>query len=237
MNVVDIIIIVLLLLYVAKGFSNGVFKEGVTFVGGLFVVVLAFLFKNPISQFMYESFPFFKFSGMANGISVLNIIIYEIIAFLVLATVLLVLYDLILKLTNVLEKVLRWTFVFALPSKILGAVVGFVEGVVIVFFLLFICIQFEMTRPYINESKYGDAILSQTPVLAPAIEPTYKSLKEIHAILDKYKDSEDRDAANLESLEILLKYKVLTTESARTLVSNGKLTMAGVEELIDRYNS
>lgn len=235
MNAVDYIIIVLLLIYIAKGFSSGVIKESVTFIGGLGVIVIAFLLKNPISVFMYQNFPFFKFSGLLSGISVLNIIIYEIIAFLLVASILLVIYQLVVRMTNILEKILKITFVFALPSKILGAIVGFIEGLVFTFLLLFISIQFEATNDYIRASKFGNAILTDTPILSSAVSPIYESLQEIYKVAEDYKGSTDRDAANLECLDALLKYRVLDAENADVLVKNGKLAMPGIDEVIEKY--
>lgn len=235
MNVVDIAILVLLFLYIAKGFSSGLIKELVTFVGGAAVLVIAYLLKNPISVYLYENLPFFKFGGNLSGISVLNVIIYEVIAFLLVATVLMVAYLLVLKLTNIVETILKITVILEIPSKILGAIVGFIEGVCVVFVLLFVCIQFAFTRKYVDESKYGNTVLSKTPILGSAISPIYDSLKEIYAVAEDYKDSEDRDAANLESLDILLKYKVLDVENAKVLYNTGKLNMPGFDEVIDKY--
>lgn len=235
MSVVDIIVLGVLILFVLKGFSNGVFKEGISFVGGIVVLVLAFLFKNPVSKFMYQTLPFFKFTGMMSGISVLNIIIYEVIAFMIVATILLLVYELVLKMTNIFEKILRWTFVFALPSKIGGAVVGFVEGVIIVFIGLFICLQFDATRSPVRESKYADMVLTKTPFLGDAIYPVYNSLQEIYKVAEQYKDSEDKEAANLESLDILLKYRAIDVESAEYLLDKGKLELKGANEVIEKY--
>lgn len=235
MNVVDIIIIVVLLLYIAKGFSNGVLKELVTFVGGLGVIVIAFFLKNPVSVYMYENLPFFKFSGMLSGISVLNIIVYELIAFLLVATILMLIYQLILKFTNILEFIVKITFILELPSKLLGALVGLVEGIIIVFLTLFVCMQFELTVKYIDESKYGNVILSETPILSSAISPIYDSMKEIYKVAENYKGHTDKNQANLESLDILLKYNVITPQNAQVLVDNNKLTTPGVEDIIKKW--
>lgn len=235
MNIVDIIIIIILLLYIAKGFSSGAIKESVSFIGGFAVLVLAFLLKNPISVFMYQNLPFFKLSGILSGISVLNVIIYELIAFLIVAAILLIVYELIVKVTNIFEKILKITFVFALPSKILGAVVGFVEGVVMIFLVLFVCMQFNMTRNYIQDSKYADKILSDTPLLGNAVSPIYDSLKEIYSVAESYKDTPNKDQANLECLDIMLKYKVLDASGAQVLVDNNKLNINGIETVIDKY--
>ena len=213
MNVVDIIIILILLIYIGKGFKNGVIKESVSFLGGLGVIIIAFLLKNPISVFMYQHFPFFEFSGLLSGISVLNIIIYELVAFLVVASVLLVIYQL------------------------LGALVGVIEGIIVAFLFIFISVQFTSMKTFVDDSKYGHKLLSDTPFLSSAVSPAYESIIEIYKVADQYQGNENRDEANLKCLEVLLKYKVLKPSNAEVLVDKGKLKMLGVEEVIDKYKT
>ena len=235
MNVVDIAILIILLIFIAKGFSNGAVKETVSFVGGIAVIVIAYLLKNPVSVFLYQVMPFFKFSGLIMGITVLNIVIYELFAFLLVAAILMTVYQVIVKMTSIFETLLKLTFVLALPSKLLGALVGAIEGIIVTFLLLFACVQVDSTRKYVDESKFGHEILTKTPIMSTAVSPIYDSLKEIYEVADNYKGSSDRDAANLECLEVLLKYKVLTSENADVLVENGKLKMPGVDQVIDKY--
>lgn len=237
MNIVDILIIAFILIYIGKGFSNGVLKEGISFLGGLAVIVIAYILKNPISVFMYENLPFFKLSGLLSGITVLNIIIYELLAFLLVATILLFLYRLILKATNIIETILKITIILEIPSKIFGAVVGFIEGIVVIFLALFIAVQFEATKVWLDGSKYADKILSSTPILSKAVSPVYDSITEIYKVAEDYKDKPNRDEANLEALDILLKYRVLDADNADILVKNGKLKMDGVEEIIKKHKN
>lgn len=237
MNIVDILIIAFIIIFIGKGFTNGVLKEGVSFLGGLAVIIIAFLLKNPVSTFMYENLPFFKFSGLLSGITVLNIIIYELLAFLLVASILLFFYRFIMHATNIIETILKITIILEIPSKILGMIVGFIEGVTVVFLVLFVCIQFEAAKEWIDGSKYGNTILQKTPILGDAVRPVYGSITEIYKVAENYKDASDRDQANLESLDILLKYKVLDTKSARTLLNKGKLNMKGAEGVITKYEN
>ena len=84
MNVVDVIIIALLILGGVAGFKAGVIKKLTDFIGMFVVIILAFYLKNYISVIMYENLPFFNFFGLINGIDALNILLYEVIAFLVI---------------------------------------------------------------------------------------------------------------------------------------------------------
>jgi len=234
-KIVDILIIVLLIIYLFKGLKNGAIKELVTFIGGILVLVIAFALKNPVSVFLYQKLPFFNFDGIFSGISVLSIVIYELIAFLGVAAILLIIYTLIIRVTNILETILKVTVILEIPSKILGALIGLIEGLVVSFVILFIMMQFNVTKKFIDESKYGDMVLTKTPILSNITSEVYNSLDEIYTLAENYKDRTDRDAVNLEALDILLKYKVITPENADALVDEGKLTMGGAKEVIAKY--
>ena len=87
MNVLDIIIIIFILFGAVLGFKRGFTKELLKAVGFILVLVLAYFFKNPLSVFMYEHLPFFEF-GILKNVEILNILIYEGIAFLICVVVL-----------------------------------------------------------------------------------------------------------------------------------------------------
>ena len=89
MNIVDIIILVFIVLSAFVGFSRGFFKQTIMFVGTILVICLSFIFKNPLSLFMYKNLPFFKFGGLTS----LNILLYEILAFIILIVVLSIVLD------------------------------------------------------------------------------------------------------------------------------------------------
>ena len=237
MNIVDFLIIILIILYPIKGFKNGAIKELVTFGGYLLVLVIAFLLKNPVSIFLYEHLPFLNFGGLFAGVSVLNIILYELIAFFAVATILMIFYRLIIMATNVIDMALKATVILEIPSKILGIIVGAIEGLVIVFILLFISVHWQYTKEYIDASKYGNVILKKSPILSDATNSVYSSIQEIHTLANEYKDSKDKEILNLQALNVLLKYKIIEPESAESLVKSGKLKIDGAEELIDSYNT
>ncbi len=236
MNIIDILVIAILAVCVLKGFFNGAIKTAITFVGGFIVLIAAYILKNPVSLFLYDHLPFFKLNGILSGISVFNIIIYELLSFLIVASVLLIAYRVILGITNVIEKILNITIILAIPSKLIGLVIGFVEGVVVSFIVLFLLLQFSSTKEYVEKSKYGEIILTSTPVLSDATESVYKALDEIYKVAENYKDSTDRNSANLEALDIILKYKLIKPDTAIKLVNEKKLDIDGALAIIEKYN-
>lgn len=235
MNIVDYLIIILIVLFAIKGFKNGAIKETVTFGGSLLVLIFAYFLKNPVSIFLYNHLPFFNFGGLFSGVSVLNILLYELIAFFVVASILLLFYRVIIMATNVIDVILKATIILEIPSKILGIVIGAIEGIIITFIVLFVAIQFEYTKNYIDDSKYGNEILIKTPVLSNITEPTYKSIQEIHDLAKEYKEAEDKSQLDLQALNILLRYNVIEPQNAYSLVESGKLKIEGAKALIDSY--
>jgi len=233
MSLLDIIIIVAILLGAYVGFKRGLTTQLVSTIGVILVVVLAFLLKNPISQFMYENLPFFDFGGLLKGLPVLNIFVYELIAFIVALSLLALILKLILKVTKIFEFLLKITIVLGIPSKILGAIVGMIENFIFVFIVLYI-----LNLPIFDfnlNSKYKDKILSSTPILSSLVNDSVKVLEEFTELKDKYKDTENSNEFNKETLDLFLKYEVINVESVETLIKKDKLKMEGAEEILNKY--
>lgn len=223
MSIVDLIILGIIIAYAIKGFVFGIIKEGVSFIGGILVFVAAFYLKNPISVFMYKHFPFFNLGGALKGISVLNVVIYELIAFILVAGILAIILYLLVKVSNILNKILKLTVILDKPSKMLGMVLGVAEGVVIAFVLVFSMFLFTKTRKYMEDSKISPILLNEMPILTKYTKSVYSSVDEIIEISEKYEKSKNREKANKEALDVLLKYKVIDKDNAEYLIETGKI--------------
>lgn len=81
MNGFDAAIILILIMGAVVGFKRGFTYEVVSTVGFFLVLILAYFLKNPLSVFLYEHLPFFKFGGIFKGVTVLNIFLYEVMLF------------------------------------------------------------------------------------------------------------------------------------------------------------
>ena len=162
MNIVDVIILVALGLGAITGFIRGFFKQTVIFVGTILVVVLSFLLKNPLSLILYENLPFFEIGGLTT----LNILLYEALAFMICIAILSIVLGLVIKISGVIETLLKVTVILALPSKILGMIVGIVQFLVLVYVVLFIATMPVFDTPFISESKYANVILTKTPIIS-----------------------------------------------------------------------
>ena len=222
MNVVDVIIIALLILGGVAGFKAGVIKKLTDFIGMFVVIILAFYLKNYISVIMYENLPFFNFFGLINGIDALNILLYEVIAFLVIFIALLFVLKVVLTLTGLVEKILKATVILSIPSKLLGIVVGVIEMYVYLFLILVIVSLPIFDSSFLKDSKMNNYILNNTPVLSGVSEEIIDIYGDVYNIIDNRKNKTN-EQLNEEILKVLIDKKVVTKESAKKLVDKNKI--------------
>ena len=222
MNVVDVIIIALLILGGVAGFKAGVIKKLTDFIGMFVVIILAFYLKNYISVIMYENLPFFNFFGLINGIDALNILLYEVIAFLVIFIALLFVLKVVLMLTGLVEKILKATVILSIPSKLLGIVVGVIEMYVYLFLILVIVSLPIFDSSFLKTSKMNNFILNNTPVLSDVSEEIIDIYGDVYNIIGNRKNKTN-EQLNEEILKVLIDKKVVTKESAKKLVDKNKI--------------
>lgn len=231
MNIVDVIIILFLGCGAVTGFVRGFFKQTVMFIGTILVVVLAFLLKNPLSMILYENLPFFKIGGL----TALNILLYEALAFIICIAILTIALNIVIKISGIIETVLKFTIILALPSKLLGMIVGLIQSVVIIYVVLFIASMPIFKVPYIGESKYAKIILEKTPIVSNITNDAVNTFNEIKEFSTKEIDIRDVKNTNRNIVEIMLKNDVVTTDSVSLLNKKGKIDIENLDELINKY--
>ena len=232
-NLVDAIILLIILLEGVIGFKEGVIKKLTSVVGLVIVIVLSFILKNKLSVIFYENLPFFNLWGAFKGIQVLNILFYEMLAFVIIASVLTIVYRLILGFTGIIEKVLKATVILSIPSKILGFIVGLIENYIWVYLILFI-----LTLPVINlkevyESKTAVFIMEKTPILSKYTNKTLDIYNDLYAIIDS-EGTKTNEQVNEEAMDLMLKYEIITKDSARKLIDKNKV-IVNDDSFLNKY--
>ena len=237
MNVVDWGIFLFIILGGFVGFKRGFTKSLVSCVGFTGIAVLAFLLKNPLSVLFYENLPFFKFGGIFKGITSLNILLYEIIAFFIVVAVLTILWKILLFATSIFEGILTATVVLGIPSKILGAIIGLIENYVVVFIVLFIMTLPVFDLSIVKDSKWGNPILHHTPVLAGMVEKTMNVIDDFMSLKEKYQTATNSNQFNLETLDLFLHYHVIDIQSVEKLIEKDKLEIEGIDTILNKYRT
>lgn len=232
MNFVDIIVIVILILSIFNGFRKGVINSIMAFISTLLIFVIAFYLKNPVSLLLYNNVPFFNLEGLFEGITAYNILIFEGISYLITISILSMILGVVAKVTGVVSKIINNTIVVGIPSRILGLLVGLLQGFILSFIIVFILSTLDATSVKVKESKYGNVMIQNTPILSHIVKDTYDS---INKIMDITRTNSNTEEANYQALEVLLEHEIISPKSALKLVDKGKLNIAGAKELISKY--
>lgn len=222
-NIVDLIIIIFLLLGFIGGYEKGFIKQGVSTIGNIIVVVLAFLLKNNLSIILYKKLPFFTV-GLLKNYSSLNILIYELISFIILLIIFGIILALIVKLSGLLEKMVEGTVILKLPFKLAGGLLGMVECYIALFVILLILsaplFSFDFSKE-INKSKMRNFILNNTILMSSLSKPLVKTLDEINELSDVKKIGTEE--FNCKSIKVFRKNNIIDEESLNYLIEHKKI--------------
>ena len=136
MNIFDIGIILILIMSFIVGFKRGFIKEIVSLVGIIVIFIISYMLMQPLGTFFCKVLPFFNFGGSVAGITAINILLYQVIAFIIVFATLLSFYAVLVKISGIIQKIIHMTIILWLPSKILGGVVAFITGYIITYILI-----------------------------------------------------------------------------------------------------
>ena len=232
MSFVDIIIIVVLILFAIIGFNRGVIQSLIILLGFIIVIFVSYALKNVIGDFLVINLPFVVFGHFLEGVPALNVILYQAIAFVILLSVFGLAYKALITISGVLEKVLRFTIILGIPSKIGGIIIGFIEGYIIVYIALFILNQPFLRMDALNDSTMVSKILNNSPIISKYAEGSLRVFNSIKEITDEQDDIE----MNKKIVQLILDEKVTSKEVMQKLVDSGKLDGDDIKEIVNNYN-
>lgn len=233
-NIVDVIIVLVLALWGLYGFKRGFVKQGVMTIGTVLMFIIAFFLKNPVAEFLSLHLPFIKVPGVL-GIEALNILFYQIISFIIVVSILEILLNLLIKLSGIIETLLKVTIIFGLPSKILGLILGLIEGLVVVYVVLVFLSQPMFNLKVFNDSKLTPTILNNVPGLSNVANGIVETFTDVYELTDKYSKTNDSDGYTRDAIDIMLKHKVIDTEYVEKLVEQNKVTANGIDNILNKY--
>ena len=233
LNVFSIGIVLILIGYLIGGWKNGVVKETASIIGIIIVFFVSYFLMGIVGNFLCTILPFFKFDRLVS----LNILIYQAIAFILLFTIFMSLYRLLLKISNGLQKIVNATIILIIPSKILGAIMGFISGWITIFIVLLVLLVPLKDFDQFKDSKMNNIVLFHTPVLSDTVKPFTKGALEIYDVSSKIANKDiEMNEANLKSIDIMLKYKLVDKDTVENLVKNKKLKgIKNIDSVLSNY--
>ena len=232
-GLVDVLIIIFIALGAAIGFKNGMVKTGVSFVGVCIVAIISFIFKDKLMIMMYENLPFFNFFGLVRGLNAINILLYQMIAFLIIFIALTFILKVLIGISGILEWLLKQSIFLNVPSKILGTIIGAIQYYLYAFVILFVLSFPAFNIEPISNSKIATDMLNDTPIISEYTKDTAQTYKDIYIIL-KNKKKKTNIEVNTEVLVALLDNKLISIESAKQLVEQNKIIITD-ESILDNY--
>ena len=133
-----------------------------------------------------------------------------------------IIVNLILKMTNIIERIVKALPVIGLIDQILGAVIGFIESIVVLYLVIFVfkfgCNLFGF---YIQPSL-ADNIM-EIPILNEKFGPSLDAFNDIVALKDEYSTSE-KEEFNNNAIKILLDKKIISQENLDLLIKKNKIS-------------
>lgn len=231
LNIVDIVVILIILMCGVVGFKRGVFKELVMTLGFLIVFIVSFKLKNPLAEWLSLRLPFFNFGNIFDNVGIINIIFYQVISFMIIFSLLMIIFRVILAVTSVFEKILKFTIILGIPSKILGFIVGLVEGYILGFIIMFVLAQ-PMFGDITASSKLKDKMLNSTPILTSVVSEMNDTVIDIYNLKDSVSDSKklERDIA-----KVMLEHNLVEPDYIVKLIEANKIEIDDAETLLESY--
>lgn len=237
MNVFDIGIILFIIMFIIVGAKQGLIKQAVSLLGIILVFVIALYFKEPLGNLLCKYLPFFNFSGNLEGLVSINILIYQLLAFVILLAVLLSIYGIITKLSGIMQKILNATIILKLPSALAGGVIGFIEGYLFTFIILLLLVLPFKNFDIFNNSKLVNIVLYKTPIISNSSSNITNSITDIYTVADKVVNKRiSTNEANLEIIDTMIKYDITSAHTVEQLIVLDKLkNVKGVEQVVNKY--
>ena len=237
MNVIDIGIILLLIMFFISGFKNGIIKEAVSVVGIVVVFIISYKLKGYIGSILCALLPFFKFGGVIRGLTAINIFLYQAIGFLITFSILLGIYEIIMGFSKFLQKLVDLTIVLLIPSKILGGLLSVIKGYLILFVIFLVLLVPLKNNDLFKESTVLDIMMNKTPFITSYTSDFQNAVNEVYDLGVKVNDKKiEVNDANLKTLDILLKYDIISKDGLQRLVDLNKLEdIENIDTVLNKY--
>lgn len=237
MSILDVIIVLIISMFGIIGLKNGFIKEGISLVGTILVFIVSYMFKGIIGNELCKFLPFFTFSGKLEGLISLNIIIYQLVGFFILFSILFTAYHIVMFVGKVLQKIIDVTIILTIPSKLVGGMIGLIKGYIIIMIALLILVLPLKNSDLFKDSILMDLILYKTPIISLYTSDITSSVNEVSDLIVKIdKNKISVDEANLEIIKSTLKYKIIDKHTLEQIIVLDKLkSVKGINSYYEDY--
>lgn len=220
--IVSFIIVLILIADIVAGYKTGFLESGVKFLKTIIAMLVAYFVKAPLSEYMYVNLPFFQFDGIFKGVSAISILLYELIAFFVVFILIIAILNIISNVLGLERRILRLVSFIGVPNKIMGAIIGGLKSLVMLYFLLSALFVGSSIYGFNVRDSIGDYIV-ELPILNNTFGNVLDSFEEIGVLAKEYENTQDKESLNNKSIDILLDYGIITKDNLNVLIESGKV--------------
>lgn len=100
---------------------------------------------------------------------------------------------------------------------------------------MFVASLIPQTSKYVKETRVADGILNNTPVLSHATKNLNKTITEVYDLAKNIDKESDKDTINKETLNIMIKYGIVSGETVNNLIESGKIDSKVFADLDGEY--
>lgn len=231
MNVVDLGLLIIVILFSLLGLKSGLIKSTVRLFSFLISAIIAYQLKGIVAGFLIDVMPFVNFGGIFEGVTSMNVIFYHGVSFLVIFIILYSILSIVIILAGFLDKLVNLTIILAGPNKLFGAIVGFIHGTMVSFIIIFILAQIPYTQAYIIDSSYGYQLLNRTPIIRTVLADGTVISSEIADLIMNSDISTQEGLTQVQTsvMNLYVRYGLITSEKAQELVDDEKVYLPGVQ--------
>lgn len=217
---VSIILIIITLLGFYIGWQRGFVKEVTDFVALFISMVLAGIFKGPLANLLYTVLPFFKLNKLYS----VNIILYQVVLYLLLVLLFLGIYQLIIMKLKIKEKIVETSVETNIIFQFLGAALG---GPLVVLFLYNVLLFAKLPMfniGMINNSKYVNMLMEKTPVVSKRNKKLYTTNDYVLKLINNKKLQEvDNEYLDTQIVNYMAENNLVSEKKIKTLYDKGLL--------------
>ena len=228
MDFFDILIYVSIIFFAIVGFNNGFFKSIINIIGFIVSLFVTHILRATVAELLIVNLPFLDVGSFLKTAPALNILLYQLLAFILLFVIAELVYNLLISILGLSDLALRLGVKTGIVSKILGIFSGVIEGVLIIFLCVFILSQPFIKLNISDNSTVAKDILKRIPF----VSDWNSDFINVFDGIQELTDSETITNANV--LTLFLNEKMVTKDTVKKLLELHKINSdEDIEKLVN----
>ena len=224
MGIFDCLIVLIIILGIYMGYQHGIVKQLADLVILFASSFVAAIVSKILGNALYGILPFFNFTGKAQGLKSINIVLWRLLIYVFLIMIIIAIIKKVMILTKVSEKVSDTMVESNFISRILGAVCAVPLMILLMFNVLMVLLLPNVNLTFVNNSKFSTMILEKMPVLSKKTSSIYGSEKQIIERINKEDNTkENLEKVNEDIIQILLDSNAVSDDKLEKLREDNRL--------------